>query len=150
MKFSKWNLFNLSLSFLILLPTLSHSLCTQSQTTHLRAGPSITYPVTWSVYKNMPLRKIDEESVWIYVKDVDGDFHWVNREDVDERSCAVVKVKEVNLRTGPGNQYRLVSFFPKAEKYTTFEVLSTQGKWALLRDDDNDRYWVYRPLIWIQ
>lgn len=98
----------------------------------------------------MPFRKLDEEGVWIYVKDVDGDHHWVNREDVDDHQCAVIKVEEANLRTGPGNRYKLVSFFPKADKYTTFEVVRTQGRWALLKDDDNDPYWIYRSLIWIQ
>jgi SH3-like domain-containing protein len=57
----------------------------------------------------MPFYKIgvSNDGTWYAVKDVDGDVNWIYKNLVTNRfHCAVVKSDWVNVRTGPGTNYR--------------------------------------------
>jgi len=137
--------------YLSLFPLLeAQALCVKTAKANLRSGPDKSFPITWSVYKYMPLKKIRARGNWIKVKDVDGDYHWIHKNTINNTACAVTKVRKANLRRGPGMKYKLVSFFPSAKKYTSFKFIKLHKNWAKLADGDGDIYWTHRSLIWIQ
>jgi SH3-like domain-containing protein len=51
--------------------------------------------------------------------------------------------KEVNLRTGPGTQHR--AEWTLSPGYP-LEVIGERGDWLQVRDFENDRGWIHRPL----
>ena len=141
----------LGMIFAALLFSLNlQALCVTYKHINLRSGPGTKYLKTWEVLKYMPLRKLKKRGNWYQVKDVDGMKHWVYRKLVTRKYyCAVVKVPKANLRTGPGTQYKRSRKLPEAIRYTSFKLLKTKGKWAHIQDSYGYKFWVYRPLIWV-
>lgn len=130
--------------------TLAQALCVKSSRANLRSGPSTKNQITWEVYKYMPFIQLKKQGDWVRVKDFEGDIHWIYRKLVtSDFQCAVVKVDKANLRTGPGTNYKKPSDLPVAEKYMTFKYLTKKGNWAQVLDSYNDKYWVFRKLIWV-
>jgi len=52
-------------------------------------------------------------------------------------------VEELNLRSGPGNRYAAQWMVSKGYP---MQVLAVRGKWFQVRDFENDKAWVYRPM----
>ena len=148
-----------SLSILLVFSFLSsfisfnaHALCITAETANLRSSKDTSSEenITWVVPKHMPLRPIRKEGEFWVVSDVDGDKHWVHESVVTKSyMCAVIKAKKANLRTGPGTNYKPVPFLNSVEQYATFIYVSQKDKWAQLKDDVGNIYWVYRPLIYV-
>lgn len=55
-----------------------------------------------------------------------------------------VKVPKANVRHGPGTQYDILW---EVEKYYPVKVLETAGEWCRFRDFENDKGWIYKPLL---
>ena len=129
----------------------ANALCVKANKANLRSGPGTKYEKTWEVFRYMPFRELEKKGKWYKVRDLDGDTHWIFHKLVTkDYNCAVIKVKKANLRTGPGTKYKKVAFFPSAEKYTSFKLLKTKGGWAHLLDEQGDKSWVSRKLVWVQ
>lgn len=142
-------IFALTLGFL-LMAAQAEALCVKASKANLRAGPSTKNQITWEVYKYMPLIEKKRQGSWVYVKDFEGDRHWIYKGLVTKDfQCAVVKVDRANLRTGPGTSHKKADDLPYAEKYMTFKFLRTKGNWAQVMDTYGDKYWVFRKLIWV-
>ena len=54
-----------------------------------------------------------------------------------------VKVKQANLRAGPGTQYKKVWKVPRNYPY---RVLHRKGRWLKVRDFEGFEDWIYAPL----
>jgi len=50
----------------------------------------------------------------------------------------------VNIRNGPGSQFEVLW---KAEKNYPLELIQDKGKWALFKDFEGYKGWVYKPLL---
>jgi SH3-like domain-containing protein len=134
----------------LMLPATASALCVKVKEANLRAGPGTQYQKTWEVLQYMPLKKISQQGNWYQVEDVDGDQHWVYSPLVtDDVRCAVVKVKEANVRTGPGTRHEQSALSP-VEKYYSFKVLGTKGAWVKVQDEVFDGEWIAKKLLWIQ
>lgn len=132
------------------LPGTATALCVKATEANLRAGPGTNYQKTWEVLQYMPLKKIGQQGKWYQVEDVDGDRHWIYSSLVsDAMRCAVVRVKEANVRTGPGTRYAQSELSP-VEKYYSFKVLQTKGAWVKVQDEVFDGEWIAKKLLWIQ
>ena len=124
--------------------------CIKVPEANLRQGPSTDNEKTWEVFQYMPLKKIGQKGGWSHVKDVDGDEHWVYSKLLsNSMRCAVVKVDEANVRSGPGTNYEKSPLSP-VEQYYSFKVIKTQGNWVKVEDEVFNEGWVYKPLLWIQ
>jgi SH3-like domain-containing protein len=98
----------------------------------------------------MPFEKISQRGRWYRVRDVDGDKHWVRRQDVTAAmQCAVVKVEKANVRTGPGQRYRLAAL-DQAGRYYAFRIIGRSGSWIKVRDGARNQGWIARSLLWIR
>jgi SH3-like domain-containing protein len=97
----------------------------------------------------MPFKKVGSKGSWYKVEDVDGDTHWIYSKLVtNATNCAVVKVDEANVRSGPGTNFPKKDFSP-ALKYDSFKVLKSDGKWIKLVDEFGNKGWVFRKLVWV-
>jgi SH3-like domain-containing protein len=143
-------LFLITVFTILLFPAGSvNALCVNVPEANLRSGPGTKYKKTWEVFKYMPFKKINRKGNWYRVKDVDDDAHWIYRKLVtDKYDCAVVKVGEANIRSGPGTKYEKKASSP-ALRYDAFRVLSRKGGWVKVVDEFGDRGWIFRKLLWI-
>lgn len=125
-------------------------LCVSEEKANLRRGPGVHWTKTWEAIRYTPLEKLGKKNGWYRVKDIDGIIHWV-KEDLVTRSysCAAVKNSFANLRTGPGLQFPKAPF-EKADKYVSFRVLKSKGRWIKLEDIEGDEVWAARENLWIQ
>jgi SH3-like domain-containing protein len=100
----------------------------------------------------MPFKKVGVSlsGSWYAVEDVDGAVLWIHKNLVTgNMRCAVINADEVNVRTGPGMQYKGL-FSGPVEKYSSFRVLNRKGSWVRLRDAENIIGWAHRDDLWIQ
>ncbi len=140
---------NFSFLFVFTASSFAWALCTKHKKANFRSGAGTKYKKTWSVSKYMPLEKVSETNLWYKVKDFEGDYHWVAKHLVTNKyKCVVVKTLFANLRTGPGKQFSKSKIYPHAEKYVTFKYISQKNNWVQVKD--KQKYWIYKPLIWIR
>lgn len=141
------------LSFVpICLAANGYALCTKVSTANLRTGPGTRYEIGWTVFRYMPFKKVGVSlsGNWYAVEDVDGTVLWIYKNLVTgNMRCAVVNTDEVNIRTGPGMQYKKL-FSDPVEKYSSFRVLRRKGSWVRLRDEKNNIGWAHKDYLWIQ
>lgn len=126
-----------------------YALCVKVEKANLRGGPGTKYKKSWEVYLYMPFQELKRKDKWIFVRDMDGDKHWVYAPLVTKNyQCAVVKVKKANLRNGPGTKYSRVPWGP-ADKYYAFKILKKQGDWYRVIDAANSIVWIHKNLVWV-
>ena len=128
----------------------ARSLCVGQATVELHREPSDEAPVSWTVFRYMPLKMLDKKDGWYRVQNVDGKVHWIDEQAVHSSfECAVISNEYAHLRTGPGTKHPKFSKAKRGEKYLSFRVLGYEGDWVRLEDADGDIVWVHRPLLWI-
>lgn len=144
------NIFVCLLSFsLFLVAGDAAAFCVTAKQANLRAGPSTRSQKTWEVYQYMPLKRIGRKGAWYHVRDVDGDQHWIHGKLVSTKMhCAVVRKSTANVRSGPGLSHHQVSWSP-VDHYYSFKVISQQGRWAKVKDQDGDIGWIAKSLLWM-
>ena len=75
---------------------------------NMRSGPGNNYEVVWELGHGYPLSVIDQQGDWLKVADYEGDIGWVQKDQVAEKAYLVVKKRIVNIRSGPGENYRVI------------------------------------------
>ncbi len=141
-----------SLFILLVFSINAHGICVKVSTANLRTGPGTQYEIGWTVSKYMPFRKVGVSlaGTWYAVEDVDNAILWIHKSLVTVKlRCAVINTEEVNMRVGPGMQYRKL-FSNPVEKYSSFRVLRRKGPWVRLKDENGNIGWVHRDYLWIQ
>ena len=138
---------------LLIFSSYANALCVNVPIANLREGPGTNYQKTWEVLRYMPLKKIGEkktnEGKWFNVEDVDGDVYWIHSKLVTFKfNCAVVKVEEVNIRKGPGTNYRKNPNGP-GTRYDSFKVIGRKGKWVKVQNEYQGVGWIFRKYVWI-
>jgi SH3-like domain-containing protein len=142
-------LYVLSLILLLIFNNHVLALCVKVSEANLRKGPGTKYKITWQVYKYMPFKKIAKKGNWYKVQDVDGDIHWIYGKLVtNDFDCAVIKVNEANVRSGPGTKFKR-TFLSPAYKYESFKVIKREGSWVKVTDEFGFTGWIFRKLLWI-
>jgi len=138
------------LVLIFLFPSWASALCVNQEKANLRFAPAVKAPKTWEVIRYTPLKKLAKKNGWYRVEDVDQKIHWV-REDLvtSSFSCATIKSEFANLRKGPGTNFPKVKA-GQGEKYLSFRVVKTKGRWIQLEDIEGDTVWAARENLWIQ
>lgn len=138
--------------FILSAPVSSAALCVKATVANVRSGPGTRYEKIWQVDRFMPLEKIGLSLAgnWYAVRDVDGDVYWIHKSLLTGAyRCAVVKSEVVNVRTGPGTNYRK-KFSEPAGMYDSFRVLEKRGVWIKVRDVFNNTGWIHRDYLWVR
>ena len=143
-----------SVIFLLIIGTACdvYALCVNVSKANIRMGPGTRYEKAWQVFRYMPFSKIgiSTDGAWYAIKDVDGDVNWIYKNLVTTQyHCAAVKSDWVNVRTGPGTNYRKSAMSP-ALLYDAFKVIKRQGRWVKVKDQFGQSGWIHRSYLWIQ
>jgi hypothetical protein len=135
---------SLILLFVTLYIQISWGLCVSASQANLRAKPSASSELVWTVGKFMPLLPVSQ----IEVKDLEGKKMWVFGSLVTDRyDCAVIRVPNSILRSGPGTQFNKTAL-NIAHRYMPFKKLERDGAWLHLQDDYGYKHWVYEKSLW--
>ncbi|MBU0680961.1 MAG: SH3 domain-containing protein [Proteobacteria bacterium] len=112
---------------------------------NIRSGPSTKYRVKWQVGKGFPLKVIGRSGKWYKIRDFEKDVGWVYAPLTSRKAHLVVNKPVINVRSGPGTNYRTVS----QAKYGV--VLQTEKRvkgWVKVRHESGVSGWVSRKLLW--
>ncbi|MBU0966526.1 MAG: SH3 domain-containing protein [Proteobacteria bacterium] len=113
---------------------------------NMRSGPGNNYEVVWELGQGYPLSVIDQQGDWLKVADYEGDIGWVQQDQVAEKAYLVVKKRVVNIRSGPGENYRVIR---QAHQGVVFRTLGKKDDWVNVRHEEEDiTGWVLRSLMW--
>jgi SH3-like domain-containing protein len=113
---------------------------------NMRSGPGNNYEVVWELGHGYPLSVIDQQGDWLKVADYEGDIGWVQKDQVAEKAYLVVKKRIVNIRSGPGENYRVIR---QAHQGVVFRTLGKKDDWVKIRHEEEDvTGWVLRSLVW--
>ena len=112
---------------------------------NVRSGPGTDHQILWSVGKYYPVDTIKRSGNWYKIRDFEGDIGWIHRSLLNETSAVIVKRTIVNVRKGPGTNFRVVF---QAEKGVSFRLLKRKRNWLNVRHEDGDVGWIHRNLVW--
>jgi SH3-like domain-containing protein len=112
---------------------------------NIRSGPGTNYSVVWELGEGFPLQVLEKKGDWIKVVDFEGDSGWVYKKLVGKKAHLIVKKKRINVRSGPGQRYRLVG---KANYGVVFRTLKTSNGWAKVKHENGLTGWIKRDLLW--
>lgn len=123
--------------------------CTIKAETFLKKLPSVKSRISWRVGKYMPFMATGkEEGLFLEVRDVDGQQHWISKKDVSKQvNCVVVKATSAKLKTGPGKSYDN-SPLGLADKYTPFLDIGGEDGWTQVKDDSGIISWIQIDQLW--
>lgn len=112
---------------------------------NMRSGPGGNYSVLWELGQGFPLEVVGSKGDWLKVKDFEGDSGWIYGKLVAKEPHLIVKKKRVNVRSGPGDRYRLVG---KANYGVVFKSIKVVKGWAQVKHENGLAGWVKRDLLW--
>ena len=82
----------LSLTVSLFLGVTAEALCIKDKKANLRKGPGKHYEKVWTVFKYMPLKRLEKKGNWLRVQDLEGDKYWVYKNITTKKyMCAVIK-----------------------------------------------------------
>ncbi|MFO7606631.1 MAG: SH3 domain-containing protein [Desulfurivibrionaceae bacterium] len=112
---------------------------------NMRSGPGSNYSVLWELGRGFPLKVLDRKGGWVKVEDFEGDSGWIYGKLVAKNPHLIVKKRRVNVRSGPGRQFRLVG---KANYGVVFKTVKTSNGWVQVKHENGLTGWVKRDLLW--
>lgn len=114
-------------------------------TVNMRDAPGQKSNVLWELGRHYPLQVTQRRGNWLKVKDFEGDEGWVARSLTGRQPHHVVKSKRLNVRSGPGTQYKLLG---QAEYGDLLKTLEKRAKWVHVQRESGEKGWVSRNLVW--
>lgn len=135
--------------FLIFIVSLIFSDCINKDSVFLRVKPKTLTKSLWQVRKYFPLSVVKKNRDWAYVKDFRGDNYWVELEHLSkDYKCLIVKVKSLDIKSGPGDEYSNKYKEPSKE-FDCYKLLERRGNWLLVEDSYGDTGWFNEAGVWI-
>jgi SH3-like domain-containing protein len=138
--------------FLLLIPftVLARMVSVSGEDVNLRSGPGTNYSVKWKYGSGLPLKVIKKQGSWVKVEDFEKDSGWLHNDLLSNTGHMIVKVnkdknKKVNIRSGPGTNYKIVG---KAYYGVVFKTMKQQKGWAQVKHESGVTGWVKRSLLW--
>ena len=112
---------------------------------NVRSGPGTDHEILWTAGKYYPVDIIKQSGSWYRIRDFEGDAGWIHRSLLKKISAVIVKGTIVNVRGGPGTNFRVLF---QAEKGVSFKLLKRQKKWLKVEHEDGEVGWVHQSLVW--
>jgi SH3-like domain-containing protein len=115
------------------------------QEVNLRTGPADSYDVKWILGRGFPLQVIKSQGKWLQVRDFENDEGWVYAPLTKAAPHMIVKGKVVNIRSGPGEKYRVIG---QAHYGVVFRTLEKTKTWVKVRHESGKTGWISRRALW--
>jgi len=111
---------------------------------NLRSGPETKYEVLFQLPKGYPLKVVARKGKWIKVSDYENDRGWIYNNLVSKTRYVIVKVKDGNVRSGPGTKYDKVG---KVVRDVILKRIDRKGDWIKVSHPQLTG-WVHKQLVW--
>lgn len=112
---------------------------------NLRTEPSEKAETMWMLGQGFPLEVIKSQGKWLKVRDFENDEGWVYASQTRSASHMIVNKKIVNIRSGPGEKYKVTS---QAVYGVVFRTLEKKKNWVKVRHESGKTGWVDRSFLW--
>lgn len=112
---------------------------------NLRSGPSEKNKVMWVLGTGFPLQVIKSQGKWFKVRDFENDEGWVYAPLTSSTPHMVVKSRLANIRSGPGEKYKVTG---QARYGVVFRTLERTRYWVKVKHESGKTGWVARKLLW--
>ncbi len=111
---------------------------------NLRSGPDTTYDVLFQLPAGYPLKILERREKWLKVSDYENDKGWIYAGLVSATSHVIVKVKEGNIRSGPGTNNDKVG---KVVRDVILRKVEEKGDWLKVHHPELTG-WIHQQLVW--
>ena len=111
---------------------------------NLRSGPDTKFEVVYELPVHYPLKIMSKKGEWLQVSDFENDRGWIFSSLVSKTPYVIVKVKEGNVRSGPGTNYDKVG---SVVREVIMKKVKRKGDWVKVQHPKLSG-WVYKNLIW--
>ncbi|HFQ89327.1 MAG TPA: peptide-binding protein [Desulfobulbus sp.] len=111
---------------------------------NLRSGPDTKYETLYQLPAGYPLKVLSRQGKWIKVSDFENDKGWIYGSLVSKTPYVIVKVKEGNVRSGPGKNYSKVG---TVAREVILKKIATKGDWIKI-SHPRISGWIYKSLVW--
>ena len=91
-----------------------------------------------------PLKVLAHEGKWLKVSDYENDKGWIFSSLVSKTPYVIVKVKEGNVRSGPGTKYDKVG---KVVRDVILKRTERKGDWVKI-SHPRLTGWIHKTLVW--
>lgn len=135
----------LLLSLMVNGVALANNISIGKDIVNIRAEPTTKSELKWELVQGYPLQIIQKKGQWAQVKDFEGTLGWVYLPLTASTPHHIVKANVANLRSGPGNNHKVVG---KLEKYAVVKTLEKQKGWVKISSKEGQTGWVSSPLLW--
>lgn len=111
---------------------------------NMRSGPSTGNEVLYQLPAGYPLKVLARKGKWLKVSDFENDRGWIFGSLVGQTPHVIVKVKECNVRSGPGTNYDKVGSLARE---VILKKVDRKGEWVKV-SHPKIKGWVHSNLIW--
>jgi SH3-like domain-containing protein len=111
---------------------------------NLRSGPTTEGKILFQLPAGYPLQVVSRQDKWIKVSDFEGDKGWIFGTLVSQTPYVIVKVKEANVRKGPGTNYEKVG---SVAREVILRKMETKGEWVKV-SHPKITGWLHSKLLW--
>ena len=111
---------------------------------NLRSGPETKFEVLFQLPAGYPLKVLAHQGEWLKVSDYENDKGWIFASLVSKKRFVIVKVKDGNVRSGPGTNYDKVG---KVERDVILKSTERKGDWIKITHPQLTG-WLHKTLVW--
>ncbi len=138
------------LSLLFSLPAWAEMKSTTGEKISLRTGPGENYSVKWEYGSGFPVKILSQKGGWTKIQDFENDSGWIQTSLLNNQPHVIVKVnkgknKTINLRSGPGNKYRIVG---QAYYGVVLATKEQKNNWVKVRHESGLEGWTEKTFLW--
>jgi len=111
---------------------------------NMRSGPATSHEILYQLPAGYPLKVLARQGKWLKVTDMDGDKGWIFGSLVSKTPHVIVKVREGNVRSGPGTNYSKVG---TVAREVILRKVEQKGDWIRF-SHPRLKGWIHRKLVW--
>jgi SH3-like domain-containing protein len=97
------------------------------------------------VGKYYPVDVVKKAGKWYQIADFEGDRGWMHKSLLKKIPSVIVKATLVNVREGPGKNFKVVF---QAEKGVSMRLMERKKSWMKVKHADGDVGWIHKSLVW--
>jgi len=115
---------------------------------NVRSAPSLKAKVLFKIPFGYPVEVMQTKDSWVEIKDYEDDTGWVYQPLINRKvQTVLVLPDQVNIRQGPGLNYKVVDQVNHGSIYKFFEK---KGQWVKIGFylENKEIGWVRSDLVW--
>jgi SH3-like domain-containing protein len=138
------------LNLLFSLPAWAEMKSTTGEKTRVHTGPGENFSIKWEYGRGFPVKILGNKGGWSQIEDFESDRGWIQTTLLNNHPHVIVKVnrgkkKTINLRGGPGTQYKVIG----QAYYGVVLIRKEQNNnWVKVKHESGLEGWTEKSLLW--